>query len=159
MGWDESAVALLPEYMKNFYLYLLETFASFEAELGVDKTYRVFYLKETLKQLVQVYADELKWRDEHYVPKTMSEHLEVSSTSIGPYLLACAAYVGMDEITSEETFKWVLESPQLIKCLGIFVRLSNDIVSTKREQIGDHCGSTIQCYMKEHGTTMHDACQ
>uniref|UniRef100_M8B2L9 (+)-delta-cadinene synthase isozyme C2 n=1 Tax=Aegilops tauschii TaxID=37682 RepID=M8B2L9_AEGTA len=82
--WDESAVALLPKYMKNFYLYLLETFASFEAELGVDKTYR------KLKQLVQVYADELKWRDEHYVPKTMSEHLEVSSTSIGPYLLACA---------------------------------------------------------------------
>ena len=48
--WDESAVALLPKYMKNFYLYLLDTFASFEAELGVDKTYRVFYLKETLKQ-------------------------------------------------------------------------------------------------------------
>ena len=50
----------------------------------------------------------------------MSEHLKVSSTSIGPYLLACAAYVGMDEITSEETFKWVLESPQLIKCLDHF---------------------------------------
>jgi hypothetical protein len=84
-----------------------------------------------LKQLVQSYADEIKWRDERYVPKTMSEHLEVSSTSIGPFLLACAAYVGMDDTITEETFGWVLGNPQLIKSMGIFVRLSNDIVSTK----------------------------
>ncbi|CAM0912970.1 unnamed protein product [Alopecurus aequalis] len=156
--WDESAVDLLPNYMKDFYLYLLQTFSSFENELGHEKSYRVYYLKETLKELVQSYADEIKWRDEHYVPKTMSEHLNVSSTSIGPFLLACAAYVGMDEAT-EETFKWVLGNPQLIRSMGIFVRLSNDIVSTKREQAADHCASTVQCYMKEHGTTMDDACQ
>ncbi|PWZ44085.1 hypothetical protein Zm00014a_025607 [Zea mays] len=44
--WDESAVSLLPEYMKDFYMYLLKTFSSFENELGPDKSYRVFYLKE-----------------------------------------------------------------------------------------------------------------
>ncbi|CAM0912976.1 unnamed protein product [Alopecurus aequalis] len=156
--WDESAVDLLPDYMKDFYLYLLQTFSSFEDELGHEKRYRVFYLKETLKRLVQSYADEIKWRDEHYVPKTMSEHLEVSSTSIGPFLLACSAYVGMDDALTEDTFMWVLENPQLIKSMGVFVRLSNDIVSTKREQAADHCASTVQCYMKEHGVTMNDAC-
>jgi (S)-beta-macrocarpene synthase len=44
--WDETAVSLLPEYMKDFYMYLLKTFSSFENELGPDKSYRVFYLKE-----------------------------------------------------------------------------------------------------------------
>ena len=84
-----------------------------------------------MKQLVQSCADEIKWRDEHYVPKTMSEHLEVSTTSIGPFVLACAAYVGMDDVVTEETFKWVLGNPPLIKSMGIIARFSNDIVSTK----------------------------
>jgi (S)-beta-macrocarpene synthase len=44
--WDESAVPLLPEYMKGFYLFLLETFNSFKDELGPEKSYRVLYLKE-----------------------------------------------------------------------------------------------------------------
>lgn len=29
----------------------------------------------------------------------------------------------------------------------------------QREQTGDHNVSTVQCYMKEHGTTMHEACK
>ncbi|XP_062191003.1 (S)-beta-macrocarpene synthase-like isoform X2 [Phragmites australis] len=73
--WDEGAISLLPGYMKDFYLYLLKTFSSFEHELGPDKSYRVFYLKEA------------------------------------------------------------------------------------REQTEKHCVSNVQCYMKEHGTTWHDACQ
>ncbi|KAG2577607.1 hypothetical protein PVAP13_6NG192300 [Panicum virgatum] len=73
--WNESAVPLLPEYMKGFYLFLLETFYSFEDELGPEKSYRVLYLKEA------------------------------------------------------------------------------------REQTADHSASTVHCYMKEHGTTMNDACE
>lgn len=83
------------------------------------------------KQLVQAYIKELKWRDEDYVPKTMSEHLEVSMRSVAAFFLACASFVGMDDIKTVETFKWVLGYPQLLKSFGIFVRLSNDIVSTK----------------------------
>uniref|UniRef100_N1QYN6 (+)-delta-cadinene synthase isozyme C2 n=1 Tax=Aegilops tauschii TaxID=37682 RepID=N1QYN6_AEGTA len=105
--WDEDAVNVLPEYMKDIYLYLLETFHSFEDHLGPENSYRVVYLKEAFKKLVQAYSDELKWRDENYVPKTLNEHLQVSS----------------------------------------------------REQAGGHCASTIQSYMKEHGTTNDDACE
>ena len=28
----------------------------------------------------------------------------------------------------------------------------------QREQAGDHYASTIQCYMLQHGTTIHEAC-
>lgn len=43
---SEEAVGFIPEYMKDFYLYLLKTFDSFEDELGQNKGHRVFYLKE-----------------------------------------------------------------------------------------------------------------
>ncbi|KAF0929104.1 hypothetical protein E2562_015211 [Oryza meyeriana var. granulata] len=66
--WDESAIGLLPEYIKGFYAHLLKTFDSFAEELGPEKRYR-------------------------------------------------------------------------------------------REQTGNHYASTIQCYMKEHGTTIQETCQ
>ncbi|KAL6840804.1 hypothetical protein ACP4OV_029330 [Aristida adscensionis] len=157
--WDESATSLLPEYMKDFYLCLLETFYSFEYELGPEKSYRVLYLKETIKRLVQAYFKEIKWRDEDYVPETISEHLQVSLESIGSFVIGCATFVGMGDIITKDTFEWTLSYPQLLKSLGIFVRLSNDLVSSKREQTANHSASTVQCYMKEHGTTMHYACQ
>ena len=53
------------------------------------------------KKLVQAYSAELKWRDEKYVPKKISEHLEVSTISIGTSVVACAFFVGMDNINAE----------------------------------------------------------
>ncbi|KAL5220784.1 hypothetical protein ABZP36_025497 [Zizania latifolia] len=151
--WDESATELLPEYLKGFYTYLLKTFDSIEGELGPEKKYR-------LKQLVEAYTKELKWRDEDYVPKTLGEHLDVSMRSSGGFTLAASSFVGMGEIAiTKDIFEWILSYPSLFKSFDTFVRLSNDIVSNKREQTGDHYASTIQCYMKEHGTTMDDTCQ
>ncbi|KAM0837933.1 hypothetical protein ACQ4PT_061319 [Festuca glaucescens] len=153
--WDESATELLPSYIKTFYLYLLKTFRSFEDELGPGKRYRVLYLKEAA---IQAYTKELKWRDENYVPKTLDEHLEVSARSSGGFTLTSASlFAGVGDIVSNDTFEWVLSYPQLFKSFDIFVRFSNDIVSSQREQTGDHYVSTIQCYMEEHGATMHDA--
>ncbi|PWZ44086.1 hypothetical protein Zm00014a_025607 [Zea mays] len=157
--WDESAVSLLPEYMKDFYMYLLKTFSSFENELGPDKSYRVFYLKEAVKELVREYTKEIKWRDEDYVPKTLKEHLKVSLISIGGTLVLCSAFVGMGDVVTKKIMKWVMSDAELVKSFGIFVRLSNDIVSTKREQREKHCVSTVQCYMKQHELTMDEACE
>ncbi|WVZ94923.1 hypothetical protein U9M48_040750 [Paspalum notatum var. saurae] len=43
---NEDATELLPDYMKDFYRFLLKIFDSCEEELGPNKRYRVFYLKE-----------------------------------------------------------------------------------------------------------------
>uniref|UniRef100_A0A0D9V0G7 Terpene synthase n=1 Tax=Leersia perrieri TaxID=77586 RepID=A0A0D9V0G7_9ORYZ len=150
--WDEDAIGLLPEYIKGFYKYLLKTFDSFEEELGPEKRYR-------LKRLVQAYSEELKWRDKDYVPKTLDEHFEVSMRSSGGSTLAGASFVGMDGIATKDIFEWILSYPSLFKSFDMFVRLSNDIASSKREQTGDHYASTIQCYMKEHETTNHETCK
>nr|AAS88571.1 terpene synthase 4 [Zea mays] len=157
--WDESAIHLLPEYMKDFYILMLETFQSFEDALGPEKSYRVLYLKQAMERLVELYSKEIKWRDDDYVP-TMSEHLQVSAETIATIALTCSAYAGMGDMSiRKETFEWALSFPQFIRTFGSFVRLSNDVVSTKREQTKDHSPSTVHCYMKEHGTTMDDACE
>ncbi|CAL4996950.1 unnamed protein product [Urochloa decumbens] len=155
---EENAVLLLPEYMKDFYLYLLKTFDSCEDELGPNRSFRVFYLKELLKMIVRGYCREIKWRDEHYVPETINEHLELSRATTGAFQLACSSFVGMGDIITKEILDWLLTYPDLLKCFTTIARLSNDIASTKREQIGGHHASTVQCYMLQHRTTMHDAC-
>jgi len=56
-----------------------------------------------MERLVQQYYNEIKWRDEDYVPKTMSEHLQVSMESIACIPITCAAFVGMGDIITKET--------------------------------------------------------
>ena len=83
-----------------------------------------------MERLVQQYYNEIKWRDEDYVPKTMSEHLQVSMESIACIPITCAAFVGMGDIITKETLEWLLSFPQFVMSFGIYVRLSNDVVST-----------------------------
>ncbi|TVU42965.1 hypothetical protein EJB05_09392, partial [Eragrostis curvula] len=118
----------------------------------------MFTYSTQLKILVRGYCQETKWRDEHYVPETINEHLEISRVTVGAFQLACSSFVGMGDVVTKEMLDWLLTYPELLKCFTTFVRLSNDIASTKREQTGGHHASTIQCYMLQHGTTMHDAC-
>ena len=145
--------------MKDFYLYYLKTFDSFEEALCPNKSYRVCYLKELFKRLVQEFSQEIKWRDDHYIPKTIEEHLELSRKTVGAFELACASFVGMGDLVAKETLDCLLTYPELLKSFTTCVRLSNDIASTKREQAGDHHhASTIQSYMLQHGATAHEAC-
>uniref|UniRef100_A0A0D9X4S5 Uncharacterized protein n=1 Tax=Leersia perrieri TaxID=77586 RepID=A0A0D9X4S5_9ORYZ len=155
---NETATDSLPNYMKDFYLYYLKTFDSFEDELGPNKSYRVSYLKELFNMLVRGYCQEVKWRNDHYIPKTIDEHLEVSRITVGAHALGCASFVGMGDFITKEILDCLLTYPELLKSYTNGVRLSNDIASTKREQTGDHHASTIQCYMLQHNTMVHEAC-
>ncbi|CAL5003852.1 unnamed protein product [Urochloa decumbens] len=156
---DEGAAELLPEYMKVLYLHLLRTFDSCEDELGPNKSFRVFYLKELINILVQASTQEIKWHDEHYVPKTIDEHLKISRATVGGFQVACSSFVGMGDIITKEILDWLLTYPELLKCFSTIARLCNDIKSTEREQNGAHHASTVQCYMLQHRTTMHGACE
>ena len=46
--------------MKGFYLFLLDTFHSFEDELGAEKSYRVLYLKLAVSILHTLYLSIAK---------------------------------------------------------------------------------------------------
>ncbi|XP_066351265.1 (E)-beta-farnesene synthase-like [Miscanthus floridulus] len=157
--WEENAAELLPEYMKDFYLYLLKTSESCEDELGPNRSFRTFYLKEVLKVLVRGSSQEIKWRNENYIPETINEHLEHSGPSVGAFQVACSSFVGMGDNITKEILEWLLAYPELLKSFTTIARLLNDIASTKREQNVGHHASTVQCYMLKHGTTMDDACE
>lgn len=55
--WDESAVFLLPEYLKSFYSELLSNIAEFQGELAVDN-YKIAYAKKA----------EAEWSHQNHKP-------------------------------------------------------------------------------------------
>ena len=48
--WDESALFLLPEYLKKFYNELLNNFKEFEDQVAINDKYRVAYAKKEVQQ-------------------------------------------------------------------------------------------------------------
>jgi hypothetical protein len=46
--WDESAIPLLPEYLKKYYLRLMNTFIEFEDELKDEHKYRLLCCKKAV---------------------------------------------------------------------------------------------------------------
>lgn len=47
--WHYSAVSVLPEYLRKFYLRLLQNFQDFEDELQPNERYRVAYIREAVR--------------------------------------------------------------------------------------------------------------
>nr|XP_010909538.2 alpha-humulene synthase [Elaeis guineensis] len=157
--WDIEASDQLDEVFKLHFLYLYDTFKEFENELTNEgNSYRVDYLKESIKEISRAYFEEAKWRDEGYVPP-LKEYLTVSLISCCYAALACASFVGMGEKATKEAFDWVTSFPRIIKCICSICRLMDDVVSTEFEQERNHVSSAVQCYVKEHGTSVQEACE
>ena len=106
------------------------------------------YILAQLKQLVQAYIEELKWRDENYIPETLSEHLGLSMRSSGGSPILCASLVGMGEIVTREALDWFLSYPQLVRSFDTFVRLSDDMASTEvlLHLYAFHCSFVFSLY-------------
>lgn len=106
------------------------------------------YILAQLKQLVQAYIEELKWRDENYIPETLSEHLGLSMRSSGGAQILCSSLVGMGEIVTRETLDWFLSYPQLVRSFDTFVRLSDDMASTEvlLHLYAFHCSFVFSLY-------------
>ncbi|XP_042410634.1 beta-eudesmol synthase-like [Zingiber officinale] len=156
--WNHQAVDSLPEYIKDFYLKLLKIFEEFEAELEVNEKYRVQYLQNEFKAVAIAYFEESKWGVEGYVP-SLDEHLRVSLISSACSMVICSMCLGMGEVATKEIFKWYSSFPKPVEACSIIGRLLNDIRSHEMEQERDHAASTVESYMKEHGTDVKVACK
>ncbi|KAI0508095.1 hypothetical protein KFK09_014229 [Dendrobium nobile] len=133
--WDLDKVSMLPEYMQRFFLALYNTFKEIEDELAPQQnSFRVHYL-----------IDE--------------EHLRVTLITAGYSLITYASYLGMKEVISKDTYKWVVSLPKILKSINIVGRLMNDIGSYQNEQKRNHVASSIQCYAKENGCSKMEACK
>ncbi|XP_042381906.1 (S)-beta-bisabolene synthase-like isoform X1 [Zingiber officinale] len=157
--WSPDAVDRLPEYMRDFFLKMLSIFQELENELAPAEKFRILYLKEQWKILAQHYITECKWRDDNYVPK-LEEHMRVSIISVGFILFYCAFLSGMEEaVATKDAFEWFASFPKIVEACAIIVRITNDIASKEREQKRAHVASTVDCYMKEYGTSKDVACE
>ena len=83
-----------------------------------------------MKQLLESYLDEAKFREESYVP-TMDEYLQIFIISSGYPMLATSSLVDMGKFATKEAFEWVSHLPKIVKAASVICRLMDDIVSHK----------------------------
>ncbi|KAF8414060.1 hypothetical protein HHK36_002059 [Tetracentron sinense] len=158
-SWDVSAMDQLPEYMKVCYQALLDVYDEIEEEMiKKERSYRVYYAKEAMKNQVRAYFDEAKWFHEGYIP-TMEEYMSTALVSSAYSMLTTTSFVGMGDIVTKEAFDWVISEPKIITASLVICRLMDDLVGHKFEQERGHVASSVECYMKQHGVSeqeVHD---
>ncbi|KAM0072724.1 putative (-)-beta-caryophyllene synthase [Helianthus debilis subsp. tardiflorus] len=76
--------------------------------------------------------------------------MSVSILTSGCYMLIATSFVGMGDIVTDETLKWVLTHPPLVKATGVIGRLMNDLCTRKDEKEQKNVPSTIDSYMKQY---------
>ena len=83
-----------------------------------------------MKNQVQAYFLESKWFHQKYIP-TMEEYMPLALVTSAYKMLATAALVGMGDIVTEDSFKWLFSDPKMVTASQIICRLMDDIVSHK----------------------------
>ncbi|KAG6637481.1 (-)-germacrene D synthase-like [Carya illinoinensis] len=154
--WDMSAADKLPEYMKMSYQALLNVYTEMEQNLGEEKSYRVQYAIESMKNQVRAYHHEAKWFHQKYIP-TMDEYMPLALVTSAYAMLATTSLVGMGEIVTKDSFEWLFSDPKMVTASAVVCRLMDDIVSHKFEQKRGHVASAVECYMTQHGVTEEEA--
>ncbi|KAJ9676250.1 hypothetical protein PVL29_024985 [Vitis rotundifolia] len=145
--WDVSNIDHLPEYMKLFYMTLLDLYKKLTK--NITKTWMNIL---QLKNQVQACFVEAKWAHEGYIP-TIEEYMLVALVTSGSSMLANWSFIGMREIMKKEAFDWVISDPKILTALAVIFRLMDGITTHEFEQKRGHVASGIECYMKQYGVS------
>ncbi|KAJ9557492.1 hypothetical protein OSB04_012106 [Centaurea solstitialis] len=139
--WSITCLEMLPKYMKPLYQMIMDVMIEMEEVMAKEgKSYHVKYVKESMIEYITSYMVEAKWRNEGCGFK---HHVTTS-------------FVGMGDIITDESFKWVSSYPTLVKASCAVCRFQEDIVTHKEEQERKHVASGIECYLKQFdGTEEH----
>ncbi|KAI3760840.1 hypothetical protein L1987_51239 [Smallanthus sonchifolius] len=147
--WSLSCMDVLPKYMKLIYQMVMDVYKEMEEIMAkIGKAHHLNYVIESLKEYIGSYMTEAKWRNEEYIP-TSEEHTSVALISCGYKFLLISSLVGMGDIITDESFKWALTFPPVVKASCTVCRFQDDVVTHKEEQERNHVLSGIQCYVKE----------
>ncbi|KAI3819791.1 hypothetical protein L1987_13643 [Smallanthus sonchifolius] len=132
-----------------------DTYDSYEMEeiMGNEgKAYHLNYAKDSMKELTRNYTIETEWANEGYVPTT-EEHMSVSYVTSGYGMLLTTCFVGMGDMVTDESYKWALTMPPIVKASCVMARVMNDFFSQKEEKERMHVASNVDSYMKQYGVT------
>ncbi|KAK1368317.1 (+)-delta-cadinene synthase [Heracleum sosnowskyi] len=157
--WDTNALDLLPDYMKVCYQALLNTYSEMEKVLEEEAgrpSYRVEEAKNSFTRLAKAYLHEAKWFKESYFPTT-EEYMNLALLSSGYGMMATNSFVGMGDEATREAFQWVSNGPLIVRASSLIARLCDDMTGHEFEQEKGDIPSAVECYMKQHGATKHEA--
>ncbi|XP_058722822.1 myrcene synthase, chloroplastic-like isoform X2 [Vicia villosa] len=155
--WDLNAMEPLPHHMKICFhaLYNFVNEISFET-LKRSGNNITSYLKKGWTDLCKSFLIEAKWYHNGYTP-SFEEYLENAMINIGVPNVLIHTYFFISNTLKMEDLASLEENSNLIRYPAILLRLANDLGTNKREkEMGDYPKS-IQCYMKETGSSEEEA--
>ncbi|XP_031099079.1 (-)-germacrene D synthase-like isoform X2 [Ipomoea triloba] len=105
--WDAALVNELPEYMRVCYATLLNVYAEMEKQLVIKgESYRINYVKNEMKKLVEAYYEEAKWFHNRRTPE-FKEYMKVTLVTCGYMMLSTTSIVGMQgDFVTKKAFDW-----------------------------------------------------
>ncbi|XP_073127566.1 (-)-alpha-terpineol synthase-like [Henckelia pumila] len=150
--WDIEALDQLPDYMQMCYLALNnlvdETAYHVLKEQGLAI---VPYLRKLWKDLSHTYIHEAEWYSKGYTPR-LEEYMKIAWISISTPLMLGFAFVLMtNTILMEAAVSKFLRYHDIVRWSGTFVRLANDLGTSKDEMERGDVPKSIQCYMNQTG--------
>ncbi|GJN12484.1 hypothetical protein PR202_ga30764 [Eleusine coracana subsp. coracana] len=156
--WEEQTPEQLPAHLKAIFINILNTTNKIEEDLKLQENKHAEMVKKMVINTAKFYHAEVKWREEHYVPATIEEHLQTSVRSSVCMQITTMAFISLGNVTSREAVEWAFTFPKLIRGVCMVGRIGNDIVSHEREQgSSEHVASTVQACMKQYGVTVDEA--
>ncbi|KAK3120986.1 hypothetical protein QOZ80_8BG0644380 [Eleusine coracana subsp. coracana] len=155
--WEEQTQEQLPAHLKAILVNILNTTNKIEEDLKLQENKHAEMVKKMVINTAKFYHAEVKWRDEHYVPATVEEHLQTSVRSSVCMQITTMSFISLGNVTSREAVEWAFTFPKLIRGVCMVGRIGNDIVSHEREQESEHVVSTVQTCMKQYGVTVDEA--
>nr|CCG48009.1 terpene synthase, putative [Triticum aestivum] len=154
--WDDSAVSILPEYLRMLYIKTLSNFKDFENMLKPHEKYRMSYARKAYQLQAKYYMQEAQWSNDKHQP-TFKEHEELSVMSSGLPMLNLVALMGYGAIATKKVFEWTCAVPDVVRAGAQIGRFLNDISSYKLGKNKKDVASSVECYMGEKGTTGEEA--
>ncbi|KAL5779111.1 hypothetical protein ACOSQ2_009848 [Xanthoceras sorbifolium] len=155
--WDTSALDQMPDYLKTVYSALLNLFDDINVELTEEeRSYRVSYTKDTVKEMMRSYHVQEEWFNQNYVPP-FDEYLDAAVVSAGCFSITALTFLGMGEMVGIDAFEWISTRPKIIRAGYIIIRLLNDVIGHQFEQKRGHVVSGVESYMNQYGVSRKEA--
>ncbi|KAI5001394.1 hypothetical protein ZWY2020_026044 [Hordeum vulgare] len=155
--WDESAISLVPEYLKKLYIKLLSCFKEFDDELARNRRYPIDHMKTQFQKQSNFYFQEAEWAHQNHKP-SFKDKLHLSTMSTGVPQLCVSMMVCKGDKMPKGALKWALGHPDVVMASAKIGRLMNDIAgSSKRRKNKADVASCVEWYMSENKVTQEVA--
>ncbi|CAM0885421.1 unnamed protein product [Alopecurus aequalis] len=151
--WEESAVSILPEYLKKFYNELLDIFKVMKSEMLLDGNNNdIAYLQRMLQLQCTNYIKEAEWVHQNHIPN-FEDQVKMSTVTIGVPAACVCFMLGMGDAVPKGAIEWAAGIPDVILACGKIARFTNDIAAFRRGRCKGDIASSVECYMNENKVT------